>query len=258
MDQSNLEYLITAVIILSIIVSAVIFMLVAYNRRVLQHKRVLQFKEKEKQSALLDAAIDSQEQERQRIGANIHDDIGPLLSTLKLYINKLLYTRDDDDLKNQIGGLNEQIDDIIQTIRTVSRNLVPSVLLEFGLAVALEDLMAKFRQSGSISTTFNSTGDDIQLPTKVELSLYRMIQELCNNVLRHADASSLDIHISNNGKLVINIDDDGRGIPTDILENNKAGLGLKNISARANSIGAIFNIQPRDDGGTRATIEYSN
>jgi len=248
---------ILGITILFIVISAfIIFVILTYNRRALSHQQELRQKENEKKIAMLSATIEAQEVERKRIGADVHDDIGPLLSTLKLQIHKFKYCNTDTSVTDQIKLVNKQVDEVVENVRHLARDLVPSVLVEFGLIAAMENLCERITYSGQIEAKVQSNIKELQIPQKTELTLYRIAQELCNNAIKHAEANVLIVHFNKEGEqLEICIEDNGKGIPISKVKNeDKKGFGLQNIHARAEFINAKFQIEGIEGEGTKATI----
>lgn len=233
----------------------IIFAIFSYNKRRLKHQEELQLKEEEKQRARLNASIEAQESERTRIGGDIHDDIGPLLSSIKLYVHKFKYCKTPEHISKEIKSVNGQVDEIIQRIRSVTRDLVPAVLVEFGFVAAVKNLCDRINESGQIFISFKSQKEKYALSDKSELTLYRVIQELSNNAIKHANANQIDIKITQKeNKIHIIVSDDGSGIPEQILKDNIKGFGLKNIEARLSLIDGDFDIKG-DHQGTKAFVQ---
>src|SRR5215212_3143183 len=196
----------------------------------------LQQMEQEQQKILLNASIRLQEEERQRLAADLHDDAGPLLATARLYLNENLVNQDKATQLQSIYQARQILDDTIQLIRNISHSLMPPTLKNFGLESAVNDLFQKISGSGTInaSSRFHEYRD--RLKPEKELIVFRIVQELINNILKHSNSSF--IHLTqnmHNGSCILRMHHDGRGIvQTDFEKLNKSniGLGLKNISSR--------------------------
>jgi signal transduction histidine kinase len=220
---------------LVLVISLVIF-IILHQRKVLRYQMQLQWLEQEQQSVLINASVRLQEEERQRIAADLHDDAGPLLATARLYLNENLVNQDKATQLQSIYQARQILDDTIQLIRNISHSLMPPTLKNFGLESAINDATQKISGSGVInaSSRFHEYKD--RLKPEKELLVYRMIQELINNILKHSNASF--IHITQNmhgNQCILRIHHDGRGIiQSDFEKLNKSniGLGLKNISSR--------------------------
>jgi len=210
--------------------------IVFHQRRVIRYQLQLQRMEDEQQKILLNASIRWQEEERQRIAADLHDDAGPLLATARLYLNENLVHQDINTQLQSIYNAKQIIDDTIQLIRNISHSLMPPTLKNFGLESAVNDLFQKISGSGSINASCRFHDYRTRMKPEQELLVFRVIQELVNNILKHSNASF--IHITQNyqdGKFFIRIHHDGRGITQndfDKLNKSAMGLGLKNIQSR--------------------------
>lgn len=213
-----------------------ILFIIFHQRKVIRYQLRLQQMEQEQQKILLNASIRLQEEERQRLAADLHDDAGPLLATARLYLNENLVNQDKATQLQSIYQARQILDDTIQLIRNISHSLMPPTLKNFGLESAVNDMFQKISGSGQInaSSRFHEYKD--RLKPEKELIVYRVLQELVNNILKHSNSSF--IHLTQNmqsGSCLLRLHHDGRGIvQTDFEKLNKSniGLGLKNISSR--------------------------
>jgi signal transduction histidine kinase len=213
-----------------------ILFIIFHQRKVIRYQFRLQQMEQEQQKILLNASIRLQEEERQRLAADLHDDAGPLLATARLYLNENLVNQDKATQLQSIYQARQILDDTIQLIRNISHSLMPPTLKNFGLESAINDLFQKISGSGTInaSSRFHEYKDRLK-PDK-ELIVFRVVQELVNNILKHSNSSF--IHLTqnmHNGSCLLRMHHDGRGIiQTDFEKQNKSNivLGLKNISSR--------------------------
>ncbi|MEO6611823.1 MAG: ATP-binding protein [Chitinophagaceae bacterium] len=227
-------------------VSLIVF-IIMHQRRVLRFQNKLQQMEQEQQKILLNASIKLQEEERQRLAADLHDDAGPLLATARLYLNENLVNQDKATQLQSIFQARQIIDDTIQLVRNISHSLMPPTLKNFGLESAVNDLFQKISGSGAInaSSRFHEYKD--RLKGDKELIIFRVVQELINNILKHSSASF--IHLTQNvhaDKFYLRIHHDGRGIiqsDFDKLNKSNVGLGLKNISSRLRVVHGHINFE---------------
>lgn len=227
-------------------ISLVIF-IIFHQRRVIRFQAKLQQMEQDQQKILLNASIKLQEEERQRLAADLHDDAGPLLATARLYLNENLVNQDKSTQLQSIFQARQIIDDTIQLIRNISHSLMPPTLKNFGLESAVNDLFQKISGSGTInaSSRFHEYKD--RLKAEKELVIFRIVQELINNILKHSSASF--IHLTQNvhgDKFYLRIHHDGRGIVQadfDKLNRSTVGLGLKNISSRLRVVQGNINFE---------------
>ena len=220
-----------------VVLALVIILLVTLHQRksIKFHKAVKRL-EKEKQEIYLKASIRFQEEERQRIAADLHDDAGPLLATVRLYLNENLANQEKAQQIQSILSAKQIIDDAIQLIRNISHSLMPPTLKNFGLESATNDLFQKINGSGVIKTSARFHDYRERLSADREMLAFRVIQEIINNIIKHSDAGF--VHLTQNvsdNNLYIRIHHDGKGIiqsEYDALSYLGNGLGLKNITSR--------------------------
>ena len=243
-------------------VSLIIFIII-HQRRVLRFQSKLQQMEQEQQKILLNASIKLQEEERQRLAADLHDDAGPLLATARLYLNENLVNQDKATQLQSIFQARQIIDDTIQLVRNISHSLMPPTLKNFGLESAVNDLFQKISGSGAINASSRFHEYKERLKEEKELVMFRIVQELINNILKHSNSSF--IHLTQNvhaDKFYLRIHHDGRGLVQadfDKLNKSTVGLGLKNISSRLRLVHGNINFE-KDISQTyyKVTIELPN
>jgi len=215
---------------------ALIVFIIFHQRKVIRYQGTLQRMEQDQQRMLLNASIRLQEEERQRLAADLHDDAGPLLATARLYLNENLVNMDKTSQLQSIYNAKQIIDDTIQLIRNISHSLMPPTLKNFGLESAVNDLFQKISGSGSLNASCRFHDYKERLKTEDELILFRVLQELVNNILKHSNASFIHVTQNINGdRFFLRLHHDGRGLTqSDFEKLNKSpvGLGLKNIQSR--------------------------
>lgn len=237
-----------------------IIFIIFHQRKVIRYQLQLQRMEQDQQKMLLNASIRLQEEERQRIAADLHDDAGPLLATARLYLNENLVNLDKTSQLQSIYNAKQIIDDTIQLIRNISHSLMPPTLKNFGLESAVNDLFQKISSSGSMNASCRFHDYRNRMEPEDELIIFRVIQELVNNILKHSNASF--IHLTQNlsgDKLFIRMHHDGKGLTqSDFEKLNKSanGLGLKNIQSRLKLLhGRIFFEKDMSQTYFKVTIE---
>lgn len=219
-----------------VLVAGLILFIIFHQRKVIRYQTTLQSMEQEQQKVLLNASVKLQEEERARIAADLHDDAGPLLATARLYLNENLVNLDKASQLQSIFQARQILDDTIQLIRNISHQLMPPTLRNFGLESAVNDLVQKIGGSGqyNVSSRFHDYKERLRPDT--ELLIFRVIQELVNNILKHSNSSFIHITQHMQGdNFVLRLHHDGRGIVQadfERLNKSKTGLGLKNISSR--------------------------
>src|SRR3979409_1586286 len=244
---------------LTLTIGLIVF-IIFHQRKVIRYQLQLQKMEQDQQKLLLNASIRLQEEERQRIAADLHDDAGPLLATARLYLNENLVNLDKTSQLQSIYNAKQIIDDTIQLIRNISHSLMPPTLKNFGLESAVNDLFQKIRGPGSMNASSRFHDYRERLQAENELIIFRVIQELVNNILKHSNASFIHLTQNTSGnKFFIRLHHDGRGITqNDFNKLNKSnvGLGLKNIQSRLKVLhGKIFFEKDMSQTYYKVTIE---
>jgi two-component system, NarL family, sensor kinase len=245
MNLSNI--LIFGTLAMLIFAVTIISVVILHQRRVIRFNKQLQRLEEERQQMLLRASIRFQEEERQRIAADLHDDAGPLLATARLYLNENLIHQEPAVQLQSIFSAKQIIDDSIQLIRNISHSLMPPTLKNFGLEAAVKDLFDKINGSGAINASARFHDNRQRLNDERELLVFRIIQELVTNIIKHSSAGFIHLTQNTNGNLVyFRIHHDGKGIVQkdyDKLEHDSAGLGLKNIQSRIRVLKGRINFE---------------
>jgi len=246
---------------LALTIGLIVF-IIFHQRKVIRYQLRLQRMEQDQQKLLLNASIRLQEEERQRIAADLHDDAGPLLATARLYLNENLVNLDKTTQLQSIYNAKQIIDDTIQLIRNISHSLMPPTLKNFGLESAVNDLFQKISGSGSMNASSRFHDYRERLQAENELIIFRVIQELVNNILKHSNASFIHLTQNTSGnKFFIRLHHDGRGITqNDFNKLNKSnvGLGLKNIQSRLKVLhGKIFFEKDMSQTYYKVTIELA-
>ena len=246
---------------LTLAVGLIVF-IIFHQRKVIRYQGTLQRMEQDQQRMLLNASIRLQEEERQRLAADLHDDAGPLLATARLYLNENLVNMDKASQLQSIYNAKQIIDDTIQLIRNISHSLMPPTLKNFGLESALNDLFQKISGSGSLNASCRFHDYKERLKTEDELILFRVLQELVNNILKHSNASFIHVTQNINGdRFFLRLHHDGRGLTqADFEKLNKSpvGLGLKNIQSRLKLLsGNIYFEKDVSQTYYKVTIELS-
>lgn len=241
---------------MALLVVSFIVLVIYNNNKMLRQKKKLQEAEIRYQQELLFAVIDSQEKERQRIGTDLHDEVGATLSALRLIIEDFIsnvQSVPEADLFCQKSKFI--IDDVISTVRNISHDLSPLGKETHNLRDALEDLMDKVNQSGKIHVQLETSSGDLSgLTGTASLALYRVFSELINNTIKHAQASNIVLSVNEEEqRLLFCYKDDGIGLSRGV-DNAKQGIGMRNIESRLRMIQSDFTINDATGGGFEMNI----
>ncbi len=204
------------------------------------------------EKTLLETQLEIQEQTFTQISQEIHDNIGQVLSLVRLNVNRLSIAVNEEKITETDRLLGQAITDL----RQLSHNLNSDYLQRAGLTEALGQLLSNLERTGKFTTRFSCYADTIHLKNDATIILYRIVQEAINNIIKHADASQVSISIEeDNGMLCIVVSDNGKGFDTSAV---KGGIGLKNILSRAQMIGATVEMKSEPNAGTSVIITAKN
>jgi len=200
--------------------------------------------------ALWRRVVEVQERERQRIAYDLHDSVAQsiLAATYQLQtIRRRL--RGDAELDRRLTDCQATLDGSLSEMKQIIYALRPNVLDELGLVAALENYVGTLPQSDALETSFSVRGVPTALNPEAELAIFRIVQEACQNAVRHAGARSLTLHLTYSGKSVdVDIVDDGRGF---VFDDAKMGLGLVGIRERTQVVGGALAVETAPGKGTR-------
>ncbi|QQS50203.1 MAG: PAS domain S-box protein [Bacteroidota bacterium] len=214
--------------------------------------------QKQMQQKILHAIIQTEEQERRRVAQDLHDGLGPILSTIKLLSQTYMNTQNEEfrnKLKDQLlSGIEEALD---QT-SSIANNLSPHVLIDFGLKVAIQKFIEKVQRINELKVVFAyDLADPIQ--SDVEITLYRVTIELINNTLKHSGASEMNIvYKSSVHNIYFHFSDNGSGFQFEEKRNANTSMGLFNIVNRVKSLGGTVFFENPSQGGIRYEICLPN
>lgn len=231
-------------------------------QRKTQHKQQLQVQrikelETEKQLAATEAVLKGEEQERSRLAKDLHDGLGGLLSGIKFSFQtmkgNLILTPENARLFERSLDM---LDTSIMEMRRVAHNLMPENLIKFGLDAALKDFCEDINQSGVIDLRYISIGiEGNEIDQTTAVSIYRIIQELVNNILKHAEAKTALVQLTKNSNLILlDVEDDGKGFEHSKMLLGK-GIGWSNIKSRLEYLNAKFTLDSAPEKGSSIHIE---
>jgi len=234
---------------LIILILSVAFYYLYYRAR--QRAKLQQVLIDEKEKGLV-AVFLATELERQRIAKDLHDGIGQQLSGLKMKLESLQESILIDNLKEKAKDITENLTEAAEDVRQLSHQMMPKSLTELGLIPALDDLLHKTFAHTPVKCSFEHHQADGRFDPKVELTLYRVAQELVNNVIKHAQAKNVNVQVFRvKDRLLMTVEDDGRGFQPDA---NGNGHGLTNIRSRVNMINGNIEFETEAQTGSLITL----
>jgi signal transduction histidine kinase len=232
-------------IIFSVLITVIIIYffasIIRYHRRYmkLQRERIL-------------AEITIQENERKRIATDLHDSLGPLLSAVKLNINSIDIQPNDRDVLERAG---KSLDEIIGSMRQISYDLLPNTLELKGLTEAVRDFIGHIGYRKGINIQLYVV-KDIEVPKEKEIHIFRMIQEIIHNAIKHADAKNLQIGLSvEDNNLLLLAKDDGKGFDVELEKERSRGLGLKSLESRCEILNGLLSLESKPGFGTNYFVK---
>ncbi len=206
---------------------------------------------------VINAIINTEENERKRFAKDLHDGLGPLMSTVKMSLSALEERIKDPTGTTILNNTNHLVNEAINTLKDISNNLSPHVLSNFGLSSALSAFIAKINQTKAIEIDFKSNMEGQRLEGEKEVVIYRAACELINNAIRHSGASRIEIELNKHEKFItLQFYDNGRGFDTSSLDSeDSTGMGLSNIETRVRSVDGVFILESTPGKGTSALIK---
>lgn len=250
-----------------ILIGAAIFLMVLIvlgttnykQKQRLQQQRIYEL-ETERQLTATEAVLKGEEQERTRLARDLHDGLGGMLSGIKYSLNtmkgNLIMTPDN---AQAFERSLDMLDSSIKEMRRVAHNMMPEALVKFGLDTALRDFCNDINQTGALRVTYQSfglEGEPIEQTTGI--IVYRIVQELINNTIKHAGAKTAIVQLSRaNGLLSITVEDDGKGFDTAVVRGATTGIGWANIKHRVDFLKGKLDVSSESGNGTSVLIELN-
>jgi signal transduction histidine kinase len=235
----------TTIFISLLIAIIIVFFVVSI---VLYHRRYIQL-----QRERIVAEITILENERKRIAADLHDSMGPLLSTIKLNIHSIAITDEHD--KRIIANSSGYIDEVIRGLRQISHNLLPATLERKGLTEALHEFIRQLSGKQLLDIKFHTVGE-INIPPSKEIHIFRIIQEITHNTLKHAKATQLQIVLAReHGYFMVLIKENGIGFDVKKARTESAGLGMKSLAIRTDILHGSLSINSAPGQGTNYFVK---
>ncbi len=222
-------------------------------QKMLAHQEMEALKQKHHLAALR-GMVKGQEEERKRIAFDLHDGLGGLLSTAKHQFEKLMEKVDTHHLNGEARQTSQLIDRACEDVRRIAHNMMPHALMKMGLHAAIGDMVNLLQSSSDVDISFQNLSDIDRLDEEREIMLYRIIQELVQNAIKHAKATSIIIQLSQHHNiLTLVVEDDGIGF--DPHNSGKRGLGIQSLESRVEFLNGSLDYTSSADSGTTVTID---
>lgn len=245
-------------VLLTLVIGIISFVFVYISRQRQQKDEVDRLNQLHQRS-LLEASVDAQENVRRQIGGDLHDDIGTLLSATKMALSVLGKSiAGQPGMDKLLENTSILLNQAVGNVRRISKDLMPSTLDEFGLIIALDEFSEKLTAFAGIPIFFRKINIQNQVfPKQIELIYYRIVQELINNSLKHANPTKINIDIElQNKHLLLTISDDGLGFDLkQVMTNPKNGIGIRNIQSRLSLVNGTINYETSIGNGTKIMVD---
>ncbi len=233
---------------------AIVLFVVFYQKRMLSEQLRRQELEKTVQRQILQATLESQEAERRKVAADLHDSIGGMLSAIRVGVSRLATLLPEPQ---KMEASKQMLDDTIDAVRQISRDLMPATLEKFGLATAVRELAERLQATShiQIGVVEMGTRTEADLSKSQELMLFRIAQELLNNAIKHAQATYIEVVLSYGAALQLTVEDNGVGLSREqIAQSRKTSLGLFNVQSRLQLLHAHLEVDDRKTDGCKITV----
>ncbi len=258
LEKGNLVYTVFFVLLFLILASVAIFIFI-YKAKNKFFAAALAVKELEIkfQKDILFSSLITQEQERERIAKNLHDEISSMLNVQSLNLHGL--KNEDLEQEQRLLKIDELLilnNKVVESARQIAHNLLPPVLEKFGLNTALEELIADFEKNNTLTFNYNNSIELDDLNKEKQLHLFRIVQELINNSLKHGKANTINLSFEKNKEnRFCTYTDNGIGFETNKLENAK-GLGMHNIESRIAFLNGQYQINSAINQGVQFKFNF--
>jgi signal transduction histidine kinase len=224
-------------------ISVFILVGVIYIKRIFNLQKKIDQLKKENESRVFSAIIKTEENERLKFSKELHDGLGPLLSSIKMSVSALEASRREPGDKKVLDNIDKLINESVTAIREISNKLSPHILNNFGLLQAVESFTGRLEIQDKLKVRVNSNIRDVRFDYNIEVVLYRVICELINNTITHAEASEVDIDLHySGGRLTLDYYDNGKGFDSEDAFSIRSGMGYSNIQSRIKSINGTLKV----------------
>lgn len=214
----------------------------------------LEEERKDKKLTRIDALLEGQETERRRIAEQLHDDVGSMLSALKLQLESFENEKASRQATQSLRKARNMVDELSDDVRQLSHVLMPGAIARFGFRKAIELYIEQLNSSGKLHFELMITGFEQTPSHALALSAYRILLELCNNVLKHAGARNVLVElVEHPDQWVMLVEDNGKGFEP--IDNSADGIGLQSIESRIQLLGGRFEVNSSPGKGTSILVE---
>lgn len=238
-----------------VIISVLMLVSLIFIKRIFNIQKRMDELQKENESRVLSAIVRTEENERLNFSKELHDGLGPLLSSVKMAISASLTMKSDVKENKVLANAEKLIDESITSLKEISNKLSPHILNNFGLNKAIKSFISRLPDTGSLSINFETNTENKRFLYNVEVVIYRVVCELISNSLQHSQARNIYITLfEEDSFLKLDYLDDGIGFNKDILKIEEKGLGFENIRSRVISLNGTIDTYTMPGEGVRVHI----
>lgn len=243
---------------LGILISILMLVSLLFIKRIFNIQKQIELLRKQNESRVLSAIIKTEERERQNFAKELHDGMGPLLSSVKMNISATHDLTEKQITSKLLSNTETLVDEAINTLKEISNKLSPHILNNFGVHKAVKSFINKLQVQGTPKIQLTGNIENKRFSYNIEVVLYRVICELLVNTLKHAKASHIRILMVSTGKVItVDYTDDGIGFDTEKPVDEQKGLGYSNMESRIRSLNGIYEFFSKPNEGVRVHIEIN-
>ncbi|MBN1926931.1 MAG: sensor histidine kinase [Prolixibacteraceae bacterium] len=241
---------------IGVLISLIMLLSLIFIRRIFNIQKKYDELRKQSESKVLSAIVKTEETERMRFAKELHDGLGPLLSSVKMSVSTIKKQLGETADQKVIDNVDKLVDESIVTIKEISDNISPHILNNFGLYKALHSFVTKIQNSNQAKIIINSNLEEKRFAYNIEVVFYRVVCELITNTLKHASAKKITIDLfDDNKELILEYFDDGIGFNPEKTMASTRGMGLANMRSRLKSLNGSFQVFSRKGQGVCFTVK---
>jgi len=239
-----------------VLISVIMLASLLFIKRIFNIQKQVDELRKQNEVKILAAIIETEENERQNFAKELHDGLGPLLSSVKMAISACSVNTNAEESNKIILNAEKLIDESINSLKEISNKLSPHVLNNFGLLKAIKSFVAKLPIQGQPNIHIRCNIENKRFPYSIEVVMYRIVGELIVNSLKHANAHNINIDLYLEGNILkLKYIDDGVGFDMNNPEFEQKGMGFSNIVSRIRSLNGTVNFYTKPDEGLKVEVE---
>ena len=240
-----------------VILSACLVVAVFFANKLVNHINDLNAQREQLSKQLLTTVLRTEERSRSQFAKELHDGMGPLLSSAKMSLSAISTANMDEHQREILQNSRFVIDEAIRSVREISNNMSPQVLMDFGLSQGIRNFISRIKSLHNIDIVFDTNLHDVRFNSDIEVVLYRVVCEFINNSFKHSQCSKIEVSLMQDGSVLrLRYNDNGKGFNIKTT-NVSGGMGLSNITSRINSLNGTLKIMSNEGRGMQALVEIN-